>query len=384
MEYTEINEAFYGEPNFDLKKEIEGFTFTNLIKNALEKEAKRKRDGKNRGNGAVLVITDKQYVLTYNYGFGLGHHMPAFARVYKELHGGGEIEESTSKINDLSSTCKREYICARILFENEAGGLFFENISQKTINHMNYQQFLKFYEENNEEIKRVSNNNSGFYVSFHYVNEAGEKVESRTKDLDALKEYFESKLKNITEDVPTSSDDEVILSEKYNLSNTKNKLKSYKTPLEESIDHYEDFLEKHDLSHEEDQKLKLSMEEKLKNLKEKELILYKTESLIDNIIEEYNNSDESSFDKTKQFVERFSFIKRKFIADANLTNDFKKSDRYKEVLELFSRFPDINPYISDPNKKGKMSDRLKERDYYDNLSPIIKETIQKKDIKSIG
>jgi hypothetical protein len=134
--------SFYGGgANFDLTDLIKYFSFTNLIERSKRNDKENEEMGTNLENGAVLVITDKQYVLTYNQGFGASAHNPAFARVYKEIHGGGIIEDF-KEMHTLNGKCKKQFIFARIVFEKGKGGLYFENLSKTVVNHMNYQQLL--------------------------------------------------------------------------------------------------------------------------------------------------------------------------------------------------------------------------------------------------
>ncbi len=140
--------------NFDLAPLIEDFSFYDFCYAA---------DGSD--HGAFLVVTDNQYLIGYNAGYGAGSHMHAFGRIHKDLLGGGEISNPQDGIF-LSSQLQKEALTGRITYEpyideNERqkyrGRIILDTDSIYTskfvISPSQYEQFMEFYKDYNEEIK---------------------------------------------------------------------------------------------------------------------------------------------------------------------------------------------------------------------------------------
>ena len=184
--------------NYDLKPIIENFSFLDFIYDAL----------KNRevGNdfGAFLVLTNKQYVLGYNAGFGVGTHIASFARTFSDLKGHGEVENDLDAIR-LSTKCQKDYITARIMYEcvgeNEnrvpiySGSISF-SIKKLPISPSQFEVFKKFYDDYNSEIelvvKKCSINN--FCVWFTYDTDSSKFNVDKSGNLDNLYKFLESQI----------------------------------------------------------------------------------------------------------------------------------------------------------------------------------------------
>lgn len=193
--------------NYDLLPLIKDFSFYDFCASSRSDE-----------HGGFVVITNKQYIVGYNRGFGEGSHMASFARVMKDIHGGGEISERDAVMLDLS--LEKEAIVARIVYEkyeddishevNEQGYIHFimgNYRINKLITLSQYQQFLKFYDKYNEELKYVCRR-FNFTISYYNYDENGLGHHHESYSLDAVKEYMS---KHLTDDFLV--DDEIILNE---------------------------------------------------------------------------------------------------------------------------------------------------------------------------
>ncbi len=193
-DYSKLYERknFVGDPyNFDIHEMIRAFSFDDLCSNAPLGEE----------NGAILLITGKQYVLAYNAGWGLGPHGACMARIVQDLAGGGRIDQKSSV--RLSVEGDRR-INGRILYERGEDPLTHRIYTQGFI-HFNlvtplefskgfskeeYEMFMEFYEDHNEEIKRCSDKYH-FVVSFCYRDNEGKLVKNVSSSLDDLKTFIE-------------------------------------------------------------------------------------------------------------------------------------------------------------------------------------------------
>ena len=87
--------------NYDLIPLITNFSFYKFISDAKSDEF-----------GGFIVITDKQYIIGYNAGFGYGTHASSFTRVMKDINGGGRIN-SAKELMNLTNECCKKFIVAR-------------------------------------------------------------------------------------------------------------------------------------------------------------------------------------------------------------------------------------------------------------------------------
>ena len=120
-------------------------------------------------NGGVLVITDKQYILTMNLGKGQKAHNPTLARVAAAING-YDIRYDFNKLVRLQGQICRQFLHARIYAEltNEKRNFMqliaFELKPRDRISQKEFQSFMNFYNEYAWIIKREK-----FRVAFNGV-----------------------------------------------------------------------------------------------------------------------------------------------------------------------------------------------------------------------
>ena len=178
--------------NYDLGPLISNFDFDTFITEA-EKSKEEISD-----HGAFVVITNKQYIIGYNAGFGMGTHISAFARTIKDLYGGGEIENQNEAYK-LTGLCCRNYITARIVYEcvgyNENRRPIYSGYINFNLNEFDnkitleeFETFQNFYNDYNEEIKYITKKygTNKFYVRFCYKDQNGNGKENKSGSLDEL------------------------------------------------------------------------------------------------------------------------------------------------------------------------------------------------------
>ena len=165
-------------------------------------------DGISDGLGGFFVCTPKQYIIGYNSNFGSGAHITAYARVMKDIMGGGKIS-SMEELTFLGTRCTDEYICGRIVYEKSGfdnygmpllKGLINFSIknNSSTISNSMFESFKKFYEDYNREISLACNKpNDHFIVSF-FDKDNKKRVES--KNLDLLYAYLENHIDETLDD----------------------------------------------------------------------------------------------------------------------------------------------------------------------------------------
>lgn len=200
-----------GSPyNFDLKPLIQDFSFYEFMYEALG------HSEYDYEHGAFVVITDKQYIIGYNAGFGTGTHISSFARVMKELNGGGDIG-SFSEAFRLNSMCENRFFLARIIYEvvdvsdnsvPKLAGYINFSLGDVPVTSSKFEVFKKFYEDYNSEIKSVCRKYNNFKVIYSYIDNGI----IRTGESDSLDELFEYISEHVVYDKPeTSKEDERIL-----------------------------------------------------------------------------------------------------------------------------------------------------------------------------
>ena len=91
------------EYNFDINEMINSFNFFDFSKSE-----------KGNYRSGVLVITNKQYVLSYTNNYGKGNHFITVARILNDLNGGGKIssDDEYEKVKDKL----KDYMLAKITF----------------------------------------------------------------------------------------------------------------------------------------------------------------------------------------------------------------------------------------------------------------------------
>ena len=104
--------------NFDLAEMMKNFNFYDFCA-----EAKGSRNYSVE-HGALLVITDRQYILSYNSSFGIGSHAATSVRVYADIHGIGKVHNNRTA-SEMYSKCVFQYITARIAYDRDSGFIHF-------------------------------------------------------------------------------------------------------------------------------------------------------------------------------------------------------------------------------------------------------------------
>lgn len=185
--------------NYELSPLIENFTFYDFVTTA-------EKSKENLGDyGGFLVITNNQYIIGYNAGFGKGTHISAFARTMIDINTPSKRNiTSDQDAIKLSRKCKQNYIIARIVYEshkdNETGkiecsGSITFNLCplDGKITPSQFETFKQFYNDYNEDIKYITKKYS-FYVTVDYKDEYGKKQYKILKDLDWLYNYLEQNI----------------------------------------------------------------------------------------------------------------------------------------------------------------------------------------------
>lgn len=169
--------------NFELEPLIKNFSFYDFFHDASFVDIE--------DFGAFAVLTTKQYVVGYNAGFGYGSHYSSYARVLKDISGGGLITNERD-LSYLSFKCMNDYITFRICCEKIKGkraSCITINIPKNGITQEQFDVFEKFYIDYNREIESVCNRYS-CHVSFSKYETPGRIFLS--KNLDEVREYLRS------------------------------------------------------------------------------------------------------------------------------------------------------------------------------------------------
>jgi len=170
-------------------------------------------------HGGIVVITNQQYIIGYTSNFGAGPHMETFARLEKDMTGGGEIS-SFQELVMLSTKLSARAITARIIYEPVFlegrsrpvydGYMHFSMVTpggkNKQITQEQYEQFLRLYEDYNQEILTACHNYR-LRISYSYINEEGTLKKDTSDSLDNLKAFMEH---NLTLE-PVEEEPEVII-----------------------------------------------------------------------------------------------------------------------------------------------------------------------------
>lgn len=188
--------------NFDIHKMIDSFDWYDFMSRGAHKTSYGIASGEECSNASLLLITNKQYILSYTEGYGQGVHYDAAARIIKDLHGGGYL---TKKEAMQSHGCLHNYIWARIIFENGIGAISFMDLAN--LNSKNYELFCCFYNDYNETIK-VLCNRYNFVVRFTYRDENKKLIAIESKSLDELLLFLQNHLQK---DIEVIDDKEEII-----------------------------------------------------------------------------------------------------------------------------------------------------------------------------
>ena len=189
--------------NYELEPLITNFSFYDFINVA------HKTNDELQDHGAFLVVTDKQYIIGYNGGFGLGTHLCSFGRVYKDINGGGNINMHSDGMI-LSDKCENRFITARIVYERTSsgfGGYIKFKFPEKRITLLKLEVFKKFVDDYGTEVNAIVNK-YGIKLECYYT----ENGIMYSKTVETLEDVLEIAISITSEDSQiTSSDDEVII-----------------------------------------------------------------------------------------------------------------------------------------------------------------------------
>ena len=157
-------------------------------------------------NGAVLLITEKQYIMAYNRGMGNGPHDATIARLYADITDQAEL--GFLSIMKYCHKAEDTLIHARIYSEKETkmsqvNKIFsFSGKREKKITQKEFNSFMDFYNEYAWAIKREN-----FKVSF-----AG-----KTMTIDDIKMLLESMIDRDFELSSIFTDNEIIVGNETNV-----------------------------------------------------------------------------------------------------------------------------------------------------------------------
>lgn len=177
--------------DYDLEPLIEEFNHDGIY--ALFNSPNSKTDR----NGAYLAITGKQYVLAFNYDYGLGEHVISAAKIFSEISGKKLVRENFySMRNKLEK--ESSIITALLRYEyfndNEnsisvlKGSIDFY-LGDKKFNSSEIEMFLQFYDDYGYQIRRVCHNYN-FSVVLSYSDEKEKFGLDISKDLENVKKYI--------------------------------------------------------------------------------------------------------------------------------------------------------------------------------------------------
>lgn len=185
--------------NYDLYPLIENFDFYEFISSAENSKEDLME------HGAFLVITNRQYIIGYNAGFGFGTHISANARVMKELLGGGFISSTKDAIK-LNEDIK-QFITAKIFYEYMGDDKYSRPIYSGCINFnlclnnnkitkKQFEVFKMFYNDYNDDLKYVINKYgiNKFHIKFCYNEKDNSMKQYISDSLDELYNYLENNI----------------------------------------------------------------------------------------------------------------------------------------------------------------------------------------------
>ena len=175
--------------NYNLSGLITDFSFYDFIC--------KSQFGDHYEYGAFAVITDKQYVVGYNAGYGVGTHFSSYARFMKDIKGGGYIYNA-SDAKKLSDKCIFNNITIKIYYEEiraegclppKRWGGVIVSLPIRKISEGQLRAFKKFYEDYNEDLKSaIKKSNGALSVSLVSSRGAINHLDSLDKVLEEIEE----------------------------------------------------------------------------------------------------------------------------------------------------------------------------------------------------
>jgi len=200
--------------NYDLFLLINNFSFCDLVNYAYEQDRKETLE-KLEDYGAFFVITNEQYIIGYTAGNGAGTHKSAYARVQKELQGGGEIH-TLGEAKALTEKCLKNNITARIYYAKSYLNNFLNynghidiNLTDTIITPEKFKLFKQLYDKYNDELLYLNSKGNIFQVEYTYL-EKNRILRHESSSLDSLYLYFE---KNVNRENISDKSDEIIIGE---------------------------------------------------------------------------------------------------------------------------------------------------------------------------
>lgn len=178
--YEKINkDAYYGRGEDDYNQPLELIASSDELYRTIRSIENRREE---KELGALLVITDKQWILTYNGNYGSGSHNTAMARVYADMTDKAKL--NYIDVKTYFHKLEERFLHAKMYIEKYTPTSKVTNIlsfsfnrSTKSITQNEYEGFRRFYDEYAELIKLKN-----FDVSFM----------GKTMDIDTVKERLES------------------------------------------------------------------------------------------------------------------------------------------------------------------------------------------------
>ena len=141
-----VHKSFYGsghdEYNFPLDIMKDSSDILQLVRQAKKCDSEEE-------NGAVLLITENQYIMSYNRGMGRGPHDSTLARIYADITDQKELNFYT--IKKYCRMAEQSLIHARVYSEKDTvkvkNILSFSFNREHKISPLEYDSFLNFYNE---------------------------------------------------------------------------------------------------------------------------------------------------------------------------------------------------------------------------------------------
>ena len=109
--------------------------------------------------GAILIVTDSQYILSYTDNYGKGAHSIFINKILNNIFVNKEKDNS------------RKVIKANMYSDNKHLAIYFYGFDNITYNH--YKNFMQFYNDNKEILNYISDKyilEVGFYDKFEKKN----------------------------------------------------------------------------------------------------------------------------------------------------------------------------------------------------------------------
>ncbi len=175
-----VHTTFFGKGSSEYNFEIDVMKDSSDLL-ILIAQAKECYDG--ISNGAVLLVTEKQYIMAFNRGMGRGAHDSTFARLYADLTDKAEL--SLMNVKKYCMKAEEKFLLAKFYSEKETEFSPVVNIvsfsfyrKERVISEKEFASFMEFYDEYAWAIKKY-----GFKVSFCGIDMTLEEVKERLESM---------------------------------------------------------------------------------------------------------------------------------------------------------------------------------------------------------